>query len=223
MKSLILSLVQSEESSKAKMQLSVQNISKKYRREWIFKEFSYDFLLNNRYGIEGYNGSGKSTLLKIISGQLIPSGGKILISKDGTFIPKEVYYQEFIFIAPYIELIEEFSVQELLIFSQKTGLIPIKTTLEEFLEFTELKNTEDKLIKDYSSGMKQKLKLGLGLLSDRTVLLLDEPTTNLDKAAKEWFYTKLKAQTGKIILIASNEEEDLALCQTKISILNYKN
>ncbi|MFM1913760.1 MAG: hypothetical protein RIR51_1612 [Bacteroidota bacterium] len=205
------------------MLLSLKNISKKYRREWIFKNISCDFLLGNIYGLSGYNGSGKSTLLKIISGQLIPSKGEVQIIKQEGELQKENFFREFNYIAPYVDLIEEYTIQELIQFLIKTGIISKDYNLNSFLNYTELKNTDDKFIKDFSSGMKQKLKLGIGLLSKRPILILDEPTTNLDQRAKEWFYQKLNEQKEKLILIASNEKSDLANCSTILSIEDYKN
>lgn len=204
------------------MLLSLKNISKKYRREWIFKNISYDFLFGNIYGLSGYNGSGKSTLLKIISGQLIPSKGKVQIIKQDQELEKENFFREFNYIAPYVDLIEEYTIDELIQFLIKTGIISKDYNLNSFLNYTELKNTDDKFIKDFSSGMKQKLKLGIGLLSTRPILILDEPTTNLDQKAKEWFYQKLIEQKEKLILIASNEKSDLANCSTILSIEEYK-
>ncbi len=204
------------------MLLSLKNISKKYRREWIFKSISYDFLLGNIYGLSGYNGSGKSTLLKIISGQLIPSKGEVQIIKQDQELEKENFFREFNYIAPYVDLIEEYTIDELIQFLIKTGIISKDYNLNSFLNYSELKNTDDKFIKDFSSGMKQKLKLGIGLLSTRPILILDEPTTNLDQKAKEWFYQKLIEQKEKLILIASNEKSDLANCSTILSIEEYK-
>lgn len=204
------------------MLLSLKNISKKYRREWIFKNISYDFLFGNIYGLSGYNGSGKSTLLKIISGQLIPSKGEVQIIKQDQELEKENFFREFNYIAPYVDLIEEYTIDELIQFLIKTGIISKDYNLNSFLNYTELKNTDDKFIKDFSSGMKQKLKLGIGLLSTRPILILDEPTTNLDQKAKEWFYQKLIEQKEKLILIASNEKSDLANCSTILSIEEYK-
>ena len=205
------------------MDLIIENIGKKYRREWIFKNFNYQFSQNTVYGIKGYNGSGKSTLLKILSGQLIPSNGLITIHNLGNKIEKDSHYRLYNFIAPYIDLIEELTIEEIIDFSKKTNLIPNHTNLNEFLTFANLKQTEGKIIKDYSSGMKQKLKLALGFISQRPILLIDEPTTNLDSMAKKWFYDKLKIQKNKIILIASNESEDLNYCHELIQIEDYKN
>lgn len=205
------------------MDLLIENIGKKYRREWIFKNFNYQFSQNTIYGIMGYNGSGKSTLLKILSGQLIPSNGLITIHNLGNKVEKDSLYRLYNFIAPYIDLIEELTIEEMIDFSKKTNIIPNHINLNEFLTFANLKQTEGKMIKDYSSGMKQKLKLALGFISQRPILLIDEPTTNLDSMAKKWFYDKLKKQKNKIILIASNESEDLNHCHELIQIEDYKN
>jgi ABC-type multidrug transport system ATPase subunit len=71
----------------------------------------------------------------------------------------------------------------------------------------------NKLLKDFSSGMLQKLKIIIALYTQSDILLIDEPSEFLDSYAKSWFYKVLEQQKNKrIILIASNNEEDFSLC-----------
>ena len=70
--------------------------------------------------------------------------------------------------------------------------------------------------------MRQKIKLGFALLSDRSVLLLDEPTTNFDEQAKNWFFNRLEQQRHKLIIVASNEAREIEFCKEKIDILDFK-
>ena len=70
--------------------------------------------------------------------------------------------------------------------------------------------------------MRQKLKLGFALLSERPVLLLDEPTTNFDEQAKQWFFNRLNDQRHKLIIIASNELREIEFCSEKIAIVEFK-
>jgi ABC-type multidrug transport system ATPase subunit len=70
--------------------------------------------------------------------------------------------------------------------------------------------------------MRQKVKLGIALAADRPILCLDEPTSNLDETAKNWFYNALESQRHKLILIASNEQAEINLCTEQLAIANYK-
>jgi ABC-type multidrug transport system ATPase subunit len=70
--------------------------------------------------------------------------------------------------------------------------------------------------------MRQKIKLGFALLSERPILLLDEPTTNFDEQAKKWFFNRLNDQRHKLIIIASNELNEIEFCSEKISIIEFK-
>jgi ABC-type multidrug transport system ATPase subunit len=100
--------------------------------------------------------------------------------------------------------------------------LPSTFNVQAFEEFSELKTNPNKLIKDFSSGMKQKTKLTLALSAPRPFLFLDEPTTNLDLKSKTWFQNKLESEKDKLILIASNEESEIKYCEERIQILDFK-
>lgn len=205
------------------MKIIAEKLEKKFRKECIFSNFSYEFEKGKAYAITGPNGSGKSSLLKILSFYSLPTKGILrLIDSNNTQIDADKTYQSITFAAPYMQLIEEYTLNELLAFACKTNLIESSITENLFEQFIQLKPGEDKLINQYSSGMRQKIKLGLALLSNRPILLLDEPCTNLDRQAKDWFFQKLNEQKEKLIVIASNEKEEIDFCQSQISIVEYK-
>lgn len=204
------------------MNIKIEKLEKKFRKEWIFTDFSYLFEQGNSYALTGPNGSGKSTLLKTLSFYSLPTKGSIiLIESNGKEISEDKAYSHISFTAPYLQLIEEFTLSELLDFTVKTRLIP-PITLGEFEKFIDLQPGAQKLIANYSSGMRQKIKLGIALSSNRPILLLDEPCTNLDRKAKDWFFEKLQFLKDKLIIIASNEKEEIDFCQKSISILDFK-
>jgi ABC-type multidrug transport system ATPase subunit len=205
------------------MKILAEKLEKKFRKECIFSNFSYEFENGKAYAITGPNGSGKSSLLKILSFYSLPTKGSLsLIDSENTIIATDKTYQSITFAAPYMQLIEEFTLLELLEFAGKTNLIEASITENFFENYIELKPGRDKLINQYSSGMRQKIKLGLAMLSNRPILLLDEPCTNLDRQAKDWFFKKLQSQQEKMIIIASNEKEEIDFCQSQISIVDYK-
>ena len=98
------------------MKIQLNNIGKRYRLEWIFRGMNSTFQSGERWAILGPNGSGKSTLLKVISGHLTPSKGDIFFEDQGAKVKEEAVYQKISYAAPYIELIEEFTLEEALLF-----------------------------------------------------------------------------------------------------------
>ena len=172
----------------------------------------------NSYAITGPNGSGKSTLLQLIAQFTLPNTGTVEMSG----VDPEFVYSQLTYAAPYVELIEEYTLSEHLEILLKNNYLPASITLDILEDFIDLQPGKFKRIKNYSSGMRQKIKLGFALLSDRPVLLLDEPTTNFDEQAKNWFFNRLEQQRHKLIIIASNEAREIEFCHEKIAIQDFK-
>ena len=190
------------------MNINVYKITKKYHQNLVIKNFSYKFYNKNSYVITGSNGSGKSTLMKIISGYLSPNSGIIEYEKKNKIINEKSLYKYNSMIAPYIEIIEEFTLEEFLKFHfsfKKKKYIHINDTIK----FLELQKNSKKHIKNFSSGMKQKLKIGLAILENLPIILLDEPMSNLDKKNKKWYIKNIKKIINKkLIIIFSNEPSE---------------
>ena len=200
------------------MKIIAKGIHKKFRQEWVFKNLNYTFESGKSYAIIGHNGAGKSTLLKTLAQYSLPNKGTVEF--EGT---SEAIHQQISFAAPYSELIEEFTLPELIDFLVKLNYLHPRWDVESFTAFIDLKPSETKFISNYSSGMRQKVKLGMALASDRPILCLDEPTSNLDEMAKNWFYQAMESQRHKLILLASNEAAEINLCTEKLAIADYKN
>jgi ABC-type multidrug transport system ATPase subunit len=205
------------------MKILAENLEKKFRQEYVIKNFNFDFKDYQKYAIVGPNGSGKSTLLQLLSQFSLPTKGTVTyFDNQGIKIENDQSYKKISFAAPYSEIIEEFSVSELISFLVSIQNLPSEFNINTFEEFSELKTNPNKLIKDFSSGMKQKTKLTLAFSAPRPFLFLDEPTTNLDSKSKDWFQRKLDAEKDKLIVIASNEESEIKFCEERIQILDFK-
>lgn len=200
------------------MEILVDHLFKKFRQEYVVRDFSYHFVSGQSYAITGPNGSGKSTLLQLISQYTLANSGKVTFSS----VDPEDAYACVSFAAPYVELIEEYTLTEHLELLVKNRYLPADISIQNLEEFLDLKPAREKFIKNYSSGMRQKIKLGFALLSTRPILLLDEPTTNFDTVAKQWFFEKLAHQRAKIIIIASNEPREIDFCTHQLSIMDFK-
>lgn len=205
------------------MKIKTENLSKRFSREWIFKNFSFTFEDTLTYALVGPNGSGKSTLLQILWGQLPPSGGIIKYSIKSKELRAEDIYQYLSIATPYMELVDEFSLDEMLRFHFKFKKLRNGVSIDEILETSELAHARQKRISNFSSGMRQRLKLLLAFHSDTPLLFLDEPTSNLDKQGMEWYLQNLdKLRDHCLILIASNQEHEYPQNAVKINLLDLK-
>lgn len=205
------------------MRIELEKVAKRYRREWILRKVDLTIDTGERLAIEGPNGSGKSTLLRLLSGHLTPSKGKIRhLLRDQALDPDQVY-RHLSYAAPYIELIEELTLAEALRFHRRfqTFLPGLDDTA--ILELLSLPGAPSKLIRHFSSGMKQRLKLALAVCSDTSLLLLDEPTTNLDQQGIDWYLTLIDRFAGdRTIIVASNVGVDFGFCERRVGVVGFK-
>lgn len=205
------------------MQISVTGLGKKYQREWIFRNLSEEFTSESSYAITGPNGSGKSTLLQLMTSYFPPSEGEIHYKLDGKDIAIDKQYQYLDVITPYLEIIEEFTLKEFLSFHFKFKELKVGYTLDEFVNKVYLGNDLDKMIKNFSSGMKQRLKLGLAFFSQCPVCFLDEPTSNLDQNGVDWYLENVaEAVKEKLVVISSNQKYEYDFCEKVIHIPHFK-
>ncbi len=183
-----------------------------------------DIVENGSYAILGSNGSGKSTLLKVLAGYVDPSEGSIGYSHQSEEISNEGLFRYISLSAPYLSLIDQFSLEEMVKYHVKfKGFINGIDTAEA-IEVMALTDACGKYLKQFSTGMLQRLKLGLAILTDSSILLLDEPVANLDKNGIEW-YSRLLDQykEGRVLFLCSNHrEEEYSMCQNLIEIEKYK-
>jgi ABC-type multidrug transport system ATPase subunit len=205
------------------MTIRLEQVAKRYRMEWVFRKLDYEFLPGKSYALLGPNGSGKSTLLKVLSGFLTPSRGKVFFEEDGKPVASEDLYRRISLAAPYAELIEEFTLLEAIRFHQRFKPFIKGYDHQAALDLLPFGAQQNKQIRYFSSGMKQRLKLALAFCSDTPVVLLDEPTTNLDTQGQEWYHQLVaRFAAGRLLIVASNVEEDVAFCEGRVEILEYK-
>jgi ABC-type multidrug transport system ATPase subunit len=191
------------------MLITLQNISKKFNNQWIFRSVDMQLFDGNAYAITGSNGSGKSTLLSVLSGYLSPTLGKILYEHKGKPINVEDIFKHISIAAPYLELIEEYTLSELIDFHFSFTSFISGENKESLISFINLQQARDKQIRFFSSGMKQRVKLGLALFSDKPILLLDEPTVNLDNEGIHWYQKSVQMYAlGKLLVICSNQPHE---------------
>jgi len=205
------------------MTIQIDQLTKRYNYQIIFKEITFTFKESKTYAVLGPNGSGKSTLLKVLSGFLTPSKGSVSYLNQNSQIENSEVYNQINYAAPYIQLIEDFTLEELLQFHFTFRKLLPSINLADFKSILQLKKIKGKYLNEYSSGMKQRVKLALALLTDSSLVLLDEPLTNLDDAGTAWYNYLIEQYLGnRLLIVASNRLEEYTFCEEQLNILDYK-
>ena len=204
------------------MKISLNNIGRRFNKEWIFKHISVEFVTGNSYAVLGPNGSGKSTLISILTGSLTPSEGEIGYSNTEN-IPVENIYQYISLAAPYLELIETFTLKEIIEFHFKFKNFAPNVDAKNLISILGLEKSAHKEIKYFSSGMKQRTKLALAFCADTPILFLDEPTSNLDVQGIKWYEELVEEFTkDRLTIIGSNQIQEYEFCTDTIQMSDYK-
>lgn len=206
------------------IEIILEKAGKQYNEDWIFSNLDLTLSSGNATVILGSNGSGKSTLLQVISSAIMPTVGKIEYKMKGAVIRPEHAFRLMSIAAPYIELIEEFTLTEMICFHRRLKPLVRNMPTTELIRICQLESNADKPLKYFSSGMKQRLKLALAIMSDTPVLLLDEPASNLDKAAIEWYKELIMKNThNRLVVVSSNSiEEEFGFCNRQIRLEDFK-
>ena len=204
------------------MQINLSNLGKRYNYEWIFRNLNYTFESGTAYAILGHNGSGKSTLLTVISGHNLHSEGEINYKLGDKYVHPEQIFRNLSLTAPYLELVEEFTLLETINFH--TRFKPLRQNLSDLdlIDRMGLQKSKYKFVKDFSSGMKQRLKLGLAIYSQSELLLLDEPTTNLDQEGVAWYQEHVaQNKADRLVIVGSNILHEYSFCEEHLRISDY--
>jgi len=205
------------------MKVSLTDAGKRFNRDWIFRHLSYTFEEGRSYAITGPNGSGKSTLLQVLSGSMQLSEGNGQWARDNGQIVNEDVYNHVSICAPYLEVVEEMTLDEFLHFHHGFKPFLMGTTVEDIISVLGLEKAANKQIRYYSSGMKQRVKLAQAIFSEAAIVLLDEPCTNLDAAGMQ-LYNQLIADYCKkrMVIVSSNDHHEYEFCSEKLNIMNWK-
>lgn len=204
--------------------IHLNGVAKKFQHKWIFRDINATLNRGDVVSVTGNNGSGKSTFLKILSGHLSPNKGDVTyFDRNSKKIDRDNIYQHLTFAAPYINLMSRLNLKENIDLYLRFKSLQKGLDTDALIDLMQLKHAAHKELRFYSSGMQQRVKLGLAIATDSSILILDEPTTNLDKEGMAWYTSNLKQfSQDRLIVIASNEERDFELCNRSISILDFK-
>ncbi len=198
----------------------LKDCGKSFNRNWLFRDLNASFQTGEKWAILGPNGSGKSTLGLLLCGQLTPTEGTIDYISNNTAIPLKNLHLYVSLTSPALELNEDLNTIEIFALHHKLKPMQVANGAELFASMAGYDHkTLQKPIATFSSGMKQRVKLALAIMSDTPLLILDEPFTNLDKAGEQFFYELLKTfGNDRLLMIASNREEEYAVCDRSINL-----
>ena len=211
--------------TKTNWDIYLRNVSKRFGSEWIFKEIDTTLKTNQPCAIIGGNGSGKSTLLQLIAGIIPATEGEVRYYHypQKMLTALENWYKYLAIATPYLELIEEMTLTEVLHFHTQFKPLKKEISINDFLELIWLKDAQNKAIKHFSSGMKQRLKLGLAFYTNTPIILLDEPTTNLDVRGIDWYENTIQdVIKDRLCVICSNQKKEYHFCTQIIDVEQYK-
>lgn len=194
-----------------------ENVSRKFGAATVFKNISFRLESGSSMAITGPNGSGKSTLLQIVAGLQRATSGRVTLKVNGSEITAENFSSHAGYTGPMVNPYDMLTAEENLAFTagDKSGAEQIG----EMLNYFDLYRHREKIVKHYSSGMKQRLKLIHALISSPSIILLDEPCSNLDSSGKDKLFAKIEElKAGRILIIASNEQDEINLCSGRVEL-----
>jgi ABC-type multidrug transport system ATPase subunit len=202
------------------MEVILHKATKRFGREVIFKDVDRTFRSGSRTVILGPNGSGKSTLLQLVAGATAPTEGKVEHRIGDRTVPEDEVYRSISIASPYLGLYEDLSLQQAI--GMHARFKPFRSGLKaiDIARIAYLDHALQKPVLNFSSGMKQRLKLALAILSDAPLLLLDEPSSNLDEQAVKWYNALLEEHIGdRTLVVASNRQpSEYHLCTQQIEM-----
>lgn len=204
--------------------INVSNAGKKFGREWIFRKVDLEIKPAEKVVIMGLNGSGKSTLLQAMTGYLTLNEGTVSYTDNQQKMEDEQLYKFISLASPYLELVEDFTLQEQINHAHIYKPFLNNLSIAQVVELSGLAAHKDKFIKQFSSGMRQRLKLTLAILADAPILFLDEPTTNLDATVIDWYKNMIATYAmHKTIIVCSNSiKDEYGFCNRVITMEDFK-
>ncbi len=206
------------------MRIALSGVAKRFAREKVFHGVDHLFEPGTRTALLGPNGCGKSTLLQVVAGALVPTAGVVVHQLNASVLPQEIVYRHVSIAAPYLDLYDDLSLHEALAMHRRFKPFRRGFGPKDLARTAYLEAHWDKPVNHFSSGMRQRLKLALAILSDTPLLLLDEPATNLDAEGIAWFRQLLLAHLdGRTLLVASNrQQEETFACSASVEISRWK-
>ena len=200
------------------MEIELADCCKSFNNQIIINRLNFKIESKSCTAILGNNGAGKSTLTLLLAGLIKPTSGHVLWRSLGQEIPSDNLYEFLTLTSPALVLPEEYNITELLDYHSSFKNLNQGLNEDEIIHLCEFdKSIRGKAIKNFSSGMKQRVKLCLTFFTEASLRIFDEPTENLDSKGQALFHYLLDSEVGKsTVIIASNRKEDCIMCNESI-------
>lgn len=206
------------------MKIRFSNAGKRFNREWIFRDLDLEFNSATSYAVTGPNGSGKSTLLQCIGGMMQLSEGGIAYTQSNKSIEAEDFFKYVSIAAPYLEVVEEMTLFEFLKFHSQFKSFKQHLSINEIIDIIGLTSASGKQIRNYSSGMKQRVKLAQCIFSNTEIVLLDEPCSNLDAAGIQLYHNLIENFcSDRLVVVCSNDIVEYKFCKERLHLPELMN
>ncbi len=215
-----------------KIAIQFNNVSFSYDNIELLKNISFHIHENEFVSLIGPNGAGKTTILKLMLGLLIPESGEIKIfgndPKNKTnligYVPQNLHFENKMPITVH-EVVEMGLLNGISFFKKEK----YKDKVEESLELMDIKDLKIRQYNELSGGEKRRVLVARALVSKPKILILDEPTTNMDQASEErLFYVLESLKKSTTIVVVTHDTEfvsgltDVVLCTGKESEKSHK-
>lgn len=201
------------------LSLQIAQLAHEYDEREVFRcvDFTYDGAC---LAVTGPNGSGKSTLLRIIAGILTPAYGEVKISMDGSLIARDSLRNITGMVAPDICLYSELTTKENLEFLLKVrSCRTSKNRISEVIELVGLENRANDPVRELSTGLRQRANFAAALVHKPNLLLLDEPSSNLDDDGIKMVYSVIEMQREfGMVVLATNSPAEAEIADMRLDI-----
>ncbi len=209
----------------AQIQLTAQGLGQQFGRLVLFRQMEFALHAGTSVAVTGANGSGKSTLLRILLGLLTPTVGTVQLQVDAEAVPRAERVQHMGLVAPYLGVYDALSARENLSFLATARRVPdADTRIAAVLDRVGLTNRANDAVGTYSSGMRQRVKVAAALLHRPPILILDEPSTNLDAPGRSMVRALQEEHVaqGGLLIVATNHASEAATCDRTVAIGTYQ-
>lgn len=197
----------------------ISNLTHEFEGREVFSalDFAYEGAC---LAITGPNGSGKSTLLRILAGLLTPTAGEAKLVVDGDEVGRERVRTVIGMAAPDVRLYAELSARENIGFLLNArGLSEIEPRTTNALERVGLADRGDDAVGELSSGLRQRAALAAAIAHEPRILLLDEPSTNLDESGIRMLHGVVESQRAQgMVIIATNDPDEAGLASDRLEL-----
>lgn len=193
------------------MKLVIKNLKKSFDKKQILKDVNFEFQKGKIYGLLGRNGAGKTTLFNCLNEDIEIDSGQFYIEENQI---KEITPEDIGYVLSTPNVPEFLTAREFLKFFIDINQKHLKTnkTIDQWFDLIQIeKEDRDKLLKDYSHGMKNKMQMLVNIIASPSILLLDEPLTSFDVVAQEEMKQMFKNIKKDHIIIFSTHIMELAL------------